>query len=87
MRPGHPPEIKDAAMREFLRTWRDYSAPSAASREVAKKHGIGRTTLEGWMRQSGQWPVLRAAESLRLQEENRRLRLEAQRHPNTGTNE
>lgn len=71
---AHPREVRDGAMTQFIETWKTYSAPSAASAHIADQWEIGRTTLETWLRDEGEWPVTRAATSIQIQKELLELR-------------
>lgn len=69
--------VKENAMDEFDRTWVDYTSPTSAAIAVAKKWGIGKTTLVDWLRHADQWPAQRTAsyqrEILRLRKQIREL--------------
>ena len=72
----HDQEIRDNAITAFVDTWQDYSSASAAAREIAAAHGVGRTTLTGWLEQEDKWPSATVHQLRRLQRENARLRKE-----------
>lgn len=72
----HSPELRAAIIAEFVATWQDYSSASAAAKEIAAAHSIGRTTLTGWLEQEDKWPSTTVHQLRRLQRENTRLRQE-----------
>jgi hypothetical protein len=72
----HDQEIRDNAIAEFVDTWQEYSSASAAAREIAAAHKVGRTTLTGWLEQEDKWPSATVHQLRRLQRENARLREE-----------
>lgn len=65
--------VKEDAMDEFEGTWVDYTSPTAAAIAVAKKWGVGKTTLVDWLRDADRWPTQRTAayqrEILRLRKQ------------------
>lgn len=63
--------IKEQAMDEFEDTWLNYTSPTAAAVDVARRWGVGKTTLVDWLRSAERWPTQRAAS---LQREVIRLR-------------
>lgn len=69
--------IKEQAMDEFEDTWLDYTSPTAAAVDVARRWGVGKTTLVDWLRSAERWPTQRAAslqrEVIRLREMVREL--------------
>ncbi|AGG66191.1 transposase [Corynebacterium callunae] len=67
-------EFRDEVIKEFITTWESYSHPTKAATTIACENGIGRSTLEGWLRQEGVWPAPRAGRILELEQEVRRLR-------------
>ncbi|MGP6175490.1 hypothetical protein [Corynebacterium sp. A21] len=58
-------------MKEFEDTWLDYTSPTAAAVDVARRFDVGKTTLVDWLRAADRWPTQRAAS---LQREVMRLR-------------
>jgi len=78
-RHAHPDNVRAGAMHQFIKTWTEYSSPSAAAAAVAREWGIGRTTLSEWLRAEGQWPHTRVSANLRLAAENERLRAQLKR--------
>lgn len=69
--------VKEQAMQEFDDTWLDYTSPTAAAVDVARRWGVGKTTLVDWLRSAERWPTQRAAslqrEVMRLRERVREL--------------
>ncbi len=67
-------EFREKVIKEFVTTWKSYSHPTKAATAIASASGIGRSTLEGWLRREGVWPAPRAGRMLELEQGIRRLR-------------
>lgn len=64
-------EVKEQAMQEFENSWLNYTSPTAAAVDVARRWEVGKTTLVDWLRSADRWPTQRTAS---LQREVMRLR-------------
>lgn len=63
--------VKEQAMQEFEDTWLDYTSPTAAAVDVARRFDVGKTTLVDWLRADDRWPTQRVTS---LEREIMRLR-------------
>lgn len=63
--------IREQVMQEFEDNWSSYTSPTAAAVDVARRWGVGKTTLVDWLRSEERWPTQRTAS---LQREILRLR-------------
>lgn len=63
--------VKEQAMQEFEDTWLDYTSPTAAAVDVARRFDVGKTTLVDWLRAADRWPTQRVTS---LEREIMRLR-------------
>lgn len=68
-----PPEVRAAAMRDFVTRWRTYATVSAAVIATAQEHGIGKTTLRDWLVEEDLWPSPQRRVAW-LEQENTELR-------------
>lgn len=73
-----PTNVRDAAIAEFEKDWQHFGRPTVAAAKIARKYGIGKTTLSDWLRAEGRWPSPRAMRVLELERENRLLEEENQ---------